>query len=128
MIPRNRLSWMVLFLVLFSACGPDTIFLRPTLDSPEVHVKNGNDLLARGKIDAAYNEFVRAEHLDQAYAPAHVGIALIQGHRGDVDGGFETLAKARKMAVTPEEIKLVDQGYEQLKRIGLNHNSQRKVD
>jgi hypothetical protein len=84
--------------------------------------------LARGKIDAAYNEFVRAKNLDQGYGPAYLGIALIQGHRGDVDAGFETLTKARKMAATPEEIKLVNQGYQQLEQIRLNQNSPKSVD
>ena len=117
MAHRNRLVLLVLFLVLLGGCGPDTIFLRPALDTPAQHVKNGHDLLARGKIDAANAEFVRAKNLDDGYAPAYVGIALVQGHRGDVNGGFETLSQAKGLAVTPEEAKVVDRGYGQLQQI-----------
>ena len=117
MAHRNRLVLLVLFLVLLGGCGPDTIFLRPALDTPAQHVKNGHSLLARGKIDAANAEFVRAKNLDDGYAPAYVGIALVQGHRGDVNGGFETLSQAKGLAVTPEEAKVVDRGYGQLQQI-----------
>jgi hypothetical protein len=114
MARRNLLAWLVLSLVLIVACGPDTIFLRPALDTPEQHVKNGHSLLMRGKIDAANAEFVRAKSLDDGYALAYVGLALVQGHRGDLDGGFETLDKARSIAATPDEAKAVDRGFDQL--------------
>jgi hypothetical protein len=122
MIQRNRLAGLILLLFFFSACGPDTIFLRPALDTPVQHVKNGNNLLARGKIDAAYAEFIRANNLDRGYAPAYVGMALVQGHRGDVDGGFKTLNQARELATTPEETKVVDQGYKKLEQIQLDRD------
>jgi hypothetical protein len=108
------LALLVLFLALLGACGPDTIFLRPALDTPAQHVKNGHSLLERGKIDAANNEFVRAKSLDDAYAPAYVGIALVRGHQGDIDGGVEILNQARGLTATPDERKAVDQGYELL--------------
>lgn len=125
MAQRNRLSWLVLFMVLISACGPDTIFLRPTLDTPAQHVKNGHHLMARDKIDAAYAEFLRAKDLDPDHVPAHVGIALIQGHRGDVDGGFETLDEAQRMATTPEQTKAVNQGFEAMQQIAQDKDSQK---
>jgi hypothetical protein len=31
--------------LLLGACGPDTIFLRPALDTPAQHVKNGHSLI-----------------------------------------------------------------------------------
>lgn len=105
---------LVLSLGLVWACGPDTIFLRPALDTPAQHVKNGHILLTRGKIDAASTEFVRAKSLNTAYAPAYVGLALVKGHRGDIDGGFEILNQARGLATTPDETKTVNQGYDQL--------------
>ena len=111
MARRNNLAWLVLFWVLLVACGPDTIFLRPALDTPEQHVKNGNSLLTLGKIDAADAEFIRAKSLDDDYAPAYVGLALVQGHRGNLDGGFETLEKARGIVATPDEAKAVDRGF-----------------
>jgi hypothetical protein len=73
---RNCLLLLVLAASAIVACGPDTIFLRPALDTPEHHVKNGHSLLSRGKIDAANAEFKRAKALDAGYAPAYV-IAVV---------------------------------------------------
>ena len=114
MVRPNNLALLVISLVLIVACGPDTIFLRPALDTPEQHVKNGHSLLSRGKIDAANAEFIRAKSLDDDYAPAYVGLALVQGRRGDLDGGFETLDKAKGRVTTPDEAKAVDQGFDLL--------------
>jgi hypothetical protein len=109
MARRNDFAaFLVLSMFLVAACGPDTIFLRPALDTPAHHVKNGHSLLTRGKIDAAHAEFIRAKSLDEGYAPAYVGLALIQGHRGDVDGGFQTLEKATGQGCfTPAPFNLV---------------------
>jgi len=117
MARRNDLALLVLSLILFMACGPDTIFLRPALDTPAQHVKNGHSLLTRGKINAANDEFIRAKTLDAGYAPAYVGLALVQGHRGDLDGGFETLDKARGIVATPDEVKAVDHGFDLLEEL-----------
>lgn len=114
MAHRITLALLVLSSVLLGACGPGTIFLRPALDTPAQHVKNGNSLLACGKIGAANAEFIRAKNLDAGYVPAYVGMALLQGHRGDIDGGFEILNQARELADTPEEAEIVDRGYERL--------------
>ena len=123
MARRNYLALLILILVLLVACGPDTIFLRPALDTPAQHVKNGHSLLTRGKIDAAYAEFVRAKSLDDGFAPAYVGLALVQGHRGDIDGGVETLDKARGIAATPDEAKSVERGFETLE--GMRSSAQK---
>jgi hypothetical protein len=112
-----RLAGLFLSIMVMGACGPDTIFVRPALDTPVQHVKNGHSLLERGKIDAANTEFIRAKRLDVGYAPAYVGIALVQGQRGDLDAGFETLSRARALATTPDERNDVDQGYKQLLKI-----------
>jgi hypothetical protein len=111
------LAWVVMSFLLIGACGPDTIFVRPALDTPVQHVKNGRRLLAQGKLDAANDEFLRARTLDAGYVPAYVGIALVQAHRGDLSGGFATLDRARTLAATPDEVKAVEQGYEQLKKM-----------
>ena len=114
MTPCKTITWVVFSIVLVAACGPDTIFLRPGLDTPVQHVKNGHSFLSRGKIDAANTEFVRAKCLNERYAPAHVGIALVQGHRGDFEGGLETLYQAKRLTTTPEETQVVDQGFQRL--------------
>jgi len=117
MARRITLICMVFTITLVVACGPDTIFLRPSLDTPAHHVQNGHSLLARGKIDAADAEFSMAKSLDDGYAPAYVGLALVQGYRGDVRGGLATLDQARAFAVTPEDMNAVNDGYERLKKI-----------
>lgn len=118
MVQRIRFVCLTLSLfilgVILGACGPDTIFLRPTLDTPAQHVKNGHNLLTREKIDAANAEFMRAKGLDDAFIPAYVGLALVQGRRGNVDEGIEILDQARDLAKTPEEIKTVEEGALQL--------------
>ena len=63
---------LVCLLTLVS-CGPETILLRPNLDSPSQHVDNGYKLMAYGKTDAAVREFKRSIELDAEYAPAYVG-------------------------------------------------------
>jgi Flp pilus assembly protein TadD len=108
MIRRNYLLLLMLAVSAIIACGPDTIFLRPALDTPEHHVKNGHCLLNRGKIDAANAEFMRAKSLDVGYAPAYVGLALIQAHQGNVEGGLTTLERARELAATPEQGREVE--------------------
>ena len=117
MAQHIRLAALAFFLILINSCGPDTIFLRPALDTPEQHVKNGNNLLDRGKIDAAYTEFARAKNLNAGYFPAYVGLAMVQGCRGNIDAGLDILKQAEAQAVTPEEKEAVDKGYERLKKM-----------
>jgi len=114
MIQRSTLILLFLFVCIVCACGPDTIFLRPSLDTPAQHVKNGHSLLSFGKVDAANAEFLRATILDGNYVPAYVGIALVQGRQGNIDEGFKTLDWAKGLTTTPEDEEAVNQGYRQL--------------
>ena len=114
MSPRSTLILLLLLVGFFGACGPDTIFLRPGLDTPAQHVKNGHSLLSYGKIEAANKEFLRATDLDGKYVPAYVGIALVQGHKGNPEEGFLTLERAKRLTTTPEEEAALNDGYKQL--------------
>jgi tetratricopeptide (TPR) repeat protein len=114
---RNPIALLLLALHLLSGCGPDTIFVRPALDTPTQHVQNGYNFLARGKIDAAGDEFNRAISLDDRFAPAYVGLGLVQGHRGDFEAGFEALARARDVAASAEETADVERGLEALQEL-----------
>jgi hypothetical protein len=114
MAARIPLALVILAVTLFCGCGPDTIFLRPALDTPTQHVQNGYNFLSIGKIDAASNEFDRAKSLDDRYSPAYVGIGLVQGHRGDFKNGFESMAHARELAANADEIAKADDGYKTL--------------
>ena len=92
------------------ACGPDTIFLRPGLDTPGQHVANGNTLLKQNKLEAAFREFNRAKMLEPNYAPAHVGLGKIWGLRGDLEKGRAALDKAEAVARGESERQSVSEG------------------
>jgi hypothetical protein len=93
------------------ACGPDTIFLRPGLDTPGQHVVNGNTLLKQNKLDAAFREFSRAQMLEPNYAPAHVGLGKIWGLRGEMDRGRAAMDKAAAVARGESERRAVREGW-----------------
>ena len=103
----------IMGVLLVLACGPDTILVRPGLDTPDHHVSNGNQLLDRHKLEAAYQEFQRALELDSSYIPAYIGVAMVQGRRGDYNGGLKMLNKAKKTALTQEETQMVEKAYKQ---------------
>ena len=110
-------KWFVPFLIigtLFSGCGPDTVFLRPGLDTPSQHVVNGHQLLDRGKIDDAYREFDRAKELDPNYVKAYVGLGVALGMKGDFEAGMQTMSIAKEKAVSAQDVEDVQRGYEQL--------------
>lgn len=107
---------LLIGLFLFG-CGPDTIFVRPGLDTPSQHVTNGHQLLEQGKFEDACREFDRAKELDPNYVSAYVGIGLALGKKGDIEAGMRSLAKARKVADSNRELEEIQQGYEQLKEI-----------
>lgn len=110
---RKTLSFVLLGLIILG-CGPDTIFLRPGLDTPSVHVANGNTLLERGKVDDALREFQRAKVLDPNYAPAYIGLGIVLGQQGRIDDGFKSLDLASKLADNEKDRAAVQQGYHRL--------------
>jgi tetratricopeptide (TPR) repeat protein len=109
--------WLVPFLLigtLFSGCGPDTVFLRPGLDTPSQHVVNGHQLLERGKIDDACREFDRAKELDPNYVKAYVGLGVALGKKGEFEAGMQNMSIAQEKAVSAQDVEIVQRGYEQL--------------
>lgn len=100
--------------LLLAACGPDTIFVRPGLDTPEQHVANGNKLLERGKLDAAHQEFQRARELDSEFVAAYIGLSLVACQQGEVTEGRQLMQRAAALAETDEEKAQVDKGLAQL--------------
>ncbi len=112
----HKAKWFfpLLMCVCFIGCGPDTIFVRPGLDTPAQHVANGNQFLERGKIDDARREFERAKELDPNYVNAYIGLGLALGKKGDIDAGMETMGLAKRMAGSARELEAVQNGYVKL--------------
>jgi hypothetical protein len=109
---RNTVLGTLLVLcgLWLGACGPDTIFLRPALDTPDQHVANGNLLLKQNKLEAAFREFSRARMLEPNFAPAHVGLGKIWGLRGDFEKGRAAMDKAEAVARGESERHAVSEG------------------
>ena len=121
-------KWFVPLLIigmLFSGCGPDTVFLRPGLDTPSQHVVTGHQLLDRGKIDDACREFDRAKELDPNYVKAYVGLGVALGKKGEFEAGMQTISIAKEKAVSVQDVEVVQRGYEQLIEMkSLNQDSE----
>ena len=107
-------------LLFLAACGPDTIYVRPSLDTPERHVINGRALLDQGKIQHALREFEYANELDPQNVAALVGMAIAMGHDGKFDQGQEILEKAEAICTTAEDQALVEQGRARLEELQTN--------
>jgi len=98
---------------LITACGPDIIMVRPHLDSPTLHVSNGNLLLDRGKAEHALREFNRAQELDPENAQAYAGMAVILILQGDLEEARRCLEKAQRLAESAEDRQAVEVGMQQ---------------
>lgn len=85
---------VLLFMLTFLSCGPDTIFLQLKLDTPEHHVATGMKFLESGKMPDAFREFDRAKELDPNYSPAYVGMGLVYGFQEDFDKSFQYMQTA----------------------------------
>lgn len=112
-MPKAISSWVIIVLAVIG-CGPETIFVRPGLDTPAQHVSNGNQLLELKKWDDARREFQRAKDLDPQYTEAFVGLAVAYGGKGDIKDGLKLLDDARKLAAGPEERDKIQKAYERL--------------
>jgi tetratricopeptide (TPR) repeat protein len=106
--------WLCLLVV---GCGPDTIFVRPGIDTPSQHVDNGRQLLQRGKFDDACREFNRAKELDPFFIEAYVGLGYALAYKGDFAAARASLDQAKRIAGNSQEIEEVQEGYEQLEKI-----------
>lgn len=111
------LELFLLLTILLAGCGPETIVLRSGLDTPAQHVANGNRFLKNGKMGAALREFIRARELNPEYGPAYVGLGIIKGRQGDIEGGLKLMEKAEKLAENKSEMEMVDQGFCTLYRL-----------
>jgi Tfp pilus assembly protein PilF len=120
MFPRVSQFLSLLCLMILVSCGPETILLRPSLDSPAQHVDNGYKLMAYGKTEAAMREFKRSIELDENYSPAYVGLGIVYGMQGELVQGRTMIEKAKTLARSEEQRKEVEMGFERLDFIEKN--------
>lgn len=112
---KNRIGTLIVFLFIFTGCGPDTIFLRPSIDTPERHLANGQVLLEQGKYQHALREFKRANELAPDNLDSLIGLGIAHGHCENYERGMSTLKKAEGLVTSPEEQKKLQQAYAALK-------------
>jgi Flp pilus assembly protein TadD len=113
-MPKAIYFWVIVMLAVIG-CGPQTIFVRPGLDTPAQHVSNGKQLLELEKWDDACREFQRAKDLDPGNMEAFVGLAIAYGAKGDIQNGLKLLDEARRLAAGPAEQDKIQKAYERLR-------------
>ncbi len=102
-----------LLLAMAGCSGPQVRSTSPE-DNPEHHYLTGMTALENGKIAVAQEKFERAIYLDERFAKAYAGLAIVSAEKVKVqpDAGFrqvemervvESLKKAEKYADKPDE-------------------------
>ena len=83
--------------IFFTSCGPKNIASQSSLDTPELHVRQGMRLLERGDLTGAEGELNHALRLDGRYVDAICGIALLRAQQGRMAEAVEESDRALKM-------------------------------
>jgi tetratricopeptide (TPR) repeat protein len=105
-IPRTIFGLLMasLWLCFFaSGCGPGPRPLERILDTPEHHTFNGFKLLKKERLDDAQREFEIALRLKPDYSPAHRGMGLVHGMKGEFGPAFVSMGLAREYARDKKE-------------------------
>jgi Flp pilus assembly protein TadD len=112
-------SVVALMLIVFFgiACGPKTVTPKYLLDTPSRHVATGMKFIDKEKWEAARLEFNRAAELDEAYAPAWVGLALVEAHEGKFEAADVLLNKAQGLYQTEDHRQFVVEGYRRVEAL-----------
>lgn len=105
-------------IVLFGmACGPKTVAPKYLLDTPSRHVATGMKFIDKGKMEAARLEFNRAAELDEDYAPAWVGLALVEAHEGNFEAADSLLNKAQGLYQTEDHRQFAVDGHRRVEAL-----------
>ncbi len=113
---RIAIGWILLLCAMLMACGPETIIVRPSLDTPAHHVTNGDILLKQGKVADALREFQRANELAPDNVRALIGQSTAYSRLGDAGRAKAALDQAAPLAASESERCAIQEAYHQLQR------------
>jgi len=100
--------------LLVCGCAPTQHAPIPTLGTPKHHAHSGMRLLEKGKLADAEREFDLAMELEPEYAPAHRGLGIVSGYRGDWKNAFQYMSNAEQLAQGRQERALAHVGFMRL--------------
>ena len=79
--------WPLLFgLALGTGCSKKLV-QESELDTPQYHVRKGKELIERGDLEGARISFERAQDLDDDFAQAYAGLAIVEALEGEYGCG-----------------------------------------
>jgi tetratricopeptide (TPR) repeat protein len=100
---RNNLSILLKFiagiiiLAIVFGCAPKARKAGGYMDTPLTHYKEGMKYYNDGKYEKAKEEFNLAISLDNKYAPAYAGLAIVTAHTGDFKEAIKLADKAQSI-------------------------------
>jgi tetratricopeptide (TPR) repeat protein len=98
--------------LFLGGCGPRSgLYPESTLGTPEHHVYNGFALFRMERPGDAQREFEQALMLDPKCSGAYMGIAWVEGQKGDFSSAFASMTHAKEVAEKNEEKALVEVGF-----------------
>ena len=88
------LSLILIMAVLFAGCSKKTIKPESILDTPDNHFRQGMRMFDRGDYKGAWDEFDRANKMNDKFPEAYGGKALIFAEKNEFKKAFKQLSKA----------------------------------
>ena len=86
----RRSSWLLIFLLLFTATATQAQNLRSAKD----YFKRGISRFSKGDLDGAITEYNKAIEADPLFAEAHLNRGKTRRAKGDLDGAINDYEKA----------------------------------
>ncbi|MFH1075289.1 MAG: S-layer homology domain-containing protein [Pseudomonadota bacterium] len=113
-----RLAVFYVLTCFMCGCGHVVRAIEAQFDTPGHHVKNGMRLLERGKIDAAFQDFILAEEIAPSYSCAYIGLGLVWAYREDFNQALSHIELSIKYAKSVEDKVDAHIGYIRLYTLG----------
>ena len=84
-------------MIIMVGCAPKARKAGGYMDTPQTHYKEGTKYVNDGKFDKAEEEFNLAVSLDQKFAPAYAGLALVEAHKNNFKEALKMADKAQSL-------------------------------